>query len=43
MGAGLVEFQFIPKLLTNLNVGFQNPINKNLNAFFEVMEFDFLH
>ena len=29
---GCVEFEFTPKFLMNLNVGFQNPITKNLNA-----------
>ena len=32
MGKGWVEFEFTPKLLMNLNVGFQNPITKTLNA-----------
>ena len=37
-----LNFEVTPKLLMNFNVGFQNLINKNLNTFFKVIEFDFL-
>ena len=39
---GWVEFEFIPKLLINLNVGFQNSITKNLNATLKSLNLIFL-
>ena len=39
---GRVEFEFTPKLLMNLNVGFQNPTTKNLNATLKSLNLIFL-
>ena len=40
---GWFQFEITSKLLMNLNADFQNPINKNSNAFFKVIQFDFLN